>query len=269
MTDEKNEQEIPEPKNVHEAINYVMGRVGYVQKEKGKTLKYTFASETAFIKAVRPHLIDVGLIVFPSGIEMLERSEFEAKSGAQGINILAKFHWTWLHTPTNTSIVVTTLGEAADYGDKAANKAMTAAMKYNMRQTLVIETGDDPDTTPSEDFEKAKKKEAKNKPPKKAATKVKGAPRVKNLWEDNVITTIMDVGLAKVPEHARNTLNHSVLMDVPYGDLTEIEGVAYMMAWEYSHGKYPEDDTEKRADRVNAGYKKFMDQAVELLGGVE
>ena len=205
-----NEQEIPEPKNVHEAINYVMGRVGYVQKEDAKGLPYKFASESAFIKAVRPHLVDMGLIVFPSGIEMLERSEFEAKSGAQGINILAKFTWTWLHAPTNTSIEVTTLGEAADYGDKAANKAMTAAMKYNMRQTLVIETGDDPDTTPSEDFEKAKKKEAKKAT--KVKTKVKGAPRVKNLWEDNVIATIMDVGLAKAPPHIRNILNYSVLM---------------------------------------------------------
>jgi len=156
--------EIPEPKNVHEAINYVMGRVGYVQKEETKGLPYSFASESAFIKAVRPHLIDVGLIVFPSGIEMIERSEFTSKSGAQGINILAKFIWTWFHAPTNTSIEVTTFGEAADYGDKAANKAMTAAMKYNLRQTLVIETGDDPDTTPSTDYEQDKK------PAKKADT---------------------------------------------------------------------------------------------------
>ena len=227
MTDEKKEHGIPELKNVHEAISYVMGRVGYVQKKKGKNLTYTFASETAFIKAVRPHLIDVGLIVFPSGIEMIERSEFTAKSGSQGINILAKFHWTWLHTPTNTSIEVTTLGEAADYGDKAANKAMTAAMKYNMRQTLVIETGDDPDTTPSTDYEQDKKSAKKDT---KTKTKTKGAARVKNLWEDNVIATIMDVGLAKAPPHIKNILNLSVLMDVPYGDLTEIEGVAYMLS---------------------------------------
>ena len=87
--------------------------------------------------------------------------------------------------------------------------------------------------------------------------------------QDNVIATIMDVGLAKAPPHIKNILNLSVLMDVPYGDLTEIEGVAYMMAWEYSHEKYPEDDTEKRASRVNVGYKKFMDKAVDLLEGAE
>ena len=145
--------EIPEPKNVHEAINHVMGRVGYVQKQRGKNLKYTFAGETALIEAIRPHMVDVGLIFYQSGVELIERNEFTAKSGALGINILARFEWTWVHVASETSITVTSLGEAADYGDKAANKAMTAAMKYNMRQTLVIETGDDPDTTPSTDYE--------------------------------------------------------------------------------------------------------------------
>ena len=155
----KKKQEIPEPKNVHEAINMVMGRVGYVQKET-KGLPYSFASESAFIKAVRPHLVDVGLVVYQSDVELIERNEFTSKKGAAGINILAKFTWTWVHTISETSIQVTSIGEAADYGDKAANKAMTAAMKYNLRQTLVIETGDDPDYTDSKEFEMAKERKA-------------------------------------------------------------------------------------------------------------
>ena len=151
-------QEIPEPKNVWEAINMVMGRVGYVQKQEAKGLPYSFAGEAAFIKAVRPHLVDVGLVVYQSDADLLERHEFKSKSGALGINLLFKFEWTWVHAVSKTSIVVTSLGEASDYGDKAALKTQTAAMKYNMRQTLVIETGDDPDVTPSTDFERTKEK---------------------------------------------------------------------------------------------------------------
>ena len=158
----KKTQEIPEPKNVHEAINMVMGRVGYVQKET-KGLPYSFASEPAFIKAVRPHLVDVGLVVYQSNVELIERNEFTSKKGAAGINILAKFTWTWVHVISETSIEVTSFGEAADYGDKAANKAMTAAMKYNMRQTLVIETGDDPDYTDSKEFERAQEREGEDR----------------------------------------------------------------------------------------------------------
>ena len=161
--------EIPEPKNVYEAINQVMGRVGYVRKESAKDLKYTIATEAAFIQAVRPHLVDVGLVVYQSGVELLERSEFLSKSGTQGINILARFTWTWVHAPSGTSIEVTTIGEASDYSDKAANKAMTAGSKYNLRQTLVIETGDDPDVTPSEEFER-------EEPAKKEDTTIKERP---------------------------------------------------------------------------------------------
>jgi len=158
--------EIPEPKNVHEAINHVMGRVGYVQKEDAKKLDYKVLGEQALIQAVRPHLVDVGLVIYQKNVELLNRTEFESKSGAKGISLLAKYTWEWVHARTGTSIITTSLGEAADYGDKVANKTMTIGMKYNMRQTLVIETGDDPDTTPSTDYEQP----AKKAEPKKATT---------------------------------------------------------------------------------------------------
>lgn len=253
-------QEIPELKNVHEAINQVMGRVGYVQKEESDKLKYTFASEPAFIRAVRPHLVDVGLVVYQSGVKMLERNEFTSTRGAQGINILFAFEWTWVHVTSETSITVTSIGEGTDYGDKAANKAMTAAMKYNMRQTLVLETGDDPDYTPSDEFERAKKREEEER------KRGKKTSRVENQWEDNVIQAIVDVGLANAREHAVNRLNPSIFMTVPYGELTTVDGVAYMLAWEYSQEKYPDDKTPARAARVDVGFTKFMSQARELLG---
>ena len=266
-------QEIPEPKNVHEAINHVMGRVGYVQKQDAKGLPYTFAGEAAFIKAVRPHLVDVGLVVYQSNVELLGRFEFTSKGGAPGINILAKFTWTWVHTTSGTSIEVTTIGEAADYGDKAANKAMTAGMKYNMRQTLVIETGDDPDTTSSDEFLRAQKREAEEgKSGKKTAKKQKPdesgktVVRVKNQWEGDVIKTIMDLGLARASEHVVNRLNPSIFMTtVSYGELTEQDAVAYMLAWDDAQEKYPDEDTQERAKRVDNNYIEFTGQAIELL----
>lgn len=254
------EQEIPEPKNVHEAINQVMGRVGYVQKEESDKLKYTFASEPAFIRAVRPHLVDVGLIVYQSDVEPLGRDEIVASSGSIGINVRYKFEWTWVHVTSETSITVTSIGEGTDWGDKASNKAMTAAMKYNMRQTLVLETGDDPDYTPSDEFERAKKREEEER------KRGKKADRVENQWEEDVIEAIMDLELAQAKPHAVNRLNKSIFMTIPYGELTTVDGVAYMLAWEYSHEKYPDDDTDKRAARVDAGFTKFMPQARELLG---
>jgi len=162
------DKKIPEPKDVHEAINMVMGRVGYVQKQRSKDLKYTITTDADFVKAVRPHLVDVGLIVYQKDVEIISRTEVEAARGAKGINILAKYTWEWVHTPSGTSLISTSLGEAADYGDKAANKTMTVAMKYNVRQTLYMETGDDPDTTPSKEYEQDKPAK-KTKPEKRVA----------------------------------------------------------------------------------------------------
>ena len=52
-------------------------------------------------------------------------------------------------------IDVTAPGEGADSGDKSGNKANTCAYKYALRQTFVIETGDDPDEEASEKSQRA------------------------------------------------------------------------------------------------------------------
>lgn len=145
-----------ELKNVYEAINHVMQQVGYVQKERGRDLPYTFASETAFIQAIRPHMVEVGLLVYPSSMIDLPAESFTSKKGAT-INI-TKLAMTYCfhHAPSGTFFFVNVIGKGMDSGDKDANKAMTAAFKYALRQTLMIETGDDPDKEESGKFERGK-----------------------------------------------------------------------------------------------------------------
>lgn len=145
-----------ELKNVYEAINYVMQQVGYVQKERGRDLPYTFASETAFIQAIRPHMVDVGLLAYPSSMIDLPAESFTSRKG-NVINI-TKLAVTYCfhHAPSETFFFVNVIGKGMDSGDKDANKAMTAAFKYALRQTLMIETGDDPDKEGNVKFERGK-----------------------------------------------------------------------------------------------------------------
>lgn len=49
------------------------------------------------------------------------------------------------YAPDGSNVVTATIGEAMDMQDKAFNKAMTAALKYALIQTLAIADGDDPD----------------------------------------------------------------------------------------------------------------------------
>ena len=249
-------KEIPEAKNVHEAINHVMGRVGYVQKKDSKGLPYSFAGEADFIKAVRPHLVDVGLVVYQSGVELIERNEFTSKSGALGINILAKFTWTWVHAVSGTSIEVTTIGESADYGDKAANKAMTAGSKYNLRQTLIIETGDDPDTTPSTEYEQPAKKKATKKVAKKEKRTPFSAPVGEKEWPaekaEDLRYALMTAKVLPPDAHDKHVVMFIDLL--PFGINAPIKDV---VGWAKYYRGY-KDETNDTAKAVDMASKKWF-----------
>lgn len=138
-----------EHKNVYEAIQSVYGEVGYVQKESSRQLTYTYASESGFIKALRPSFINHGLIVRVKQIDIHQLENYETSKGTVMTRVIVTGRVEFTHTPTATSIEAMALGEGADAGDKAVNKAMTDFYKYALRQTFMIETGDDPDSEPS------------------------------------------------------------------------------------------------------------------------
>jgi hypothetical protein len=135
-------------KNIHEAILGVYAKVGYVQKtgkvEFGAT-KYKFAGEAEFIASIRPALIECGIEVSPHSQEVLTNELIGFANGKQQFRVVIKSVYRFTHAESNTSKDVPAFGEAMDSGDKAFNKAMTAAQKYALRQTFLIETGDDPD----------------------------------------------------------------------------------------------------------------------------
>ena len=107
-----------------------------------------------------------------------------------------------------------------------------------------------------------KKTTKKQKPDAKGKTVI----RVKNQWEDDVIQTIMDLGLAKAKKHIVNRLNASIFMTtVSYEELTEQDAVAYMLAWDDVRGKHPDYSTKKMAARVDNKYIEFTGKAIELL----
>src|SRR5512139_1829037 len=149
--------EVPELKNIDEAINWIMSQVGYVQKKKTGGLNYTFAGEAALIQAVRPYMVLAGVTMHVAEILNKVREQYETKSGTvmQSITLDAEIVFT--HAPSNTSFAVMSSGEGSDTGDKASNKALTGAYKYAIRQTFCIETGDDPDEHSSAPMERAKK----------------------------------------------------------------------------------------------------------------
>jgi hypothetical protein len=134
-------------KNIYEAINRVMCRVGYVQKESSPNLKYKFASESALIAALRPCMVEEGIVMLPVGYDNVVVEYYTTGDrGTRMTNTTVTGHFRFIHAPSGTSVDVFTRGEGADSGDKSNNKAMTDAFKYCLRQSFIIETGEDPDS---------------------------------------------------------------------------------------------------------------------------
>jgi hypothetical protein len=138
---------------IFKAINAVMNEIGYVQKKKGANLNYSFAGEAALIEAIRPEMVKQGLFLFPT--EVRENITTYTTSRGSAMNwAIVVVTYRFAHIGGETFDVQVT-GEGADIGDKAFNKAMTGAYKYALRQTFCIETGDDPDKYPPEEYERS------------------------------------------------------------------------------------------------------------------
>lgn len=137
-------------KDIYQALNEVMKDVGYVQKTKGGNLQYKYVGEVALIKAIRPHFVEHGIVVHPHEVKELHQDAYTTRSGAIMNRTTVVTSCRFAHAPSGTFIDVGVTGEGADVGDKSANKALTGAYKYALRQALMIETGDDPDQFKSE-----------------------------------------------------------------------------------------------------------------------
>lgn len=146
----------------------VMKAVPYVQKQSATGLKYTFAGEAAFVEKLHPAMVDAGLTICPEGMELAHHEVYTTGSGAKMNRAIVRATYRLTHAASGQSETIQTLGEGADSGDKAVNKAQTGAFKYALRQAFLIETGNDPDETPSDQLERAPRQQKQSPAPSAA-----------------------------------------------------------------------------------------------------
>ena len=144
-----------EHKDIHEAVIAIMHEIGYVQKQKSANLNYSYAGEAALIAALRPVMIEHGVYCYVSKIVPSREAFTTAKGTFMNVTV-SQGEVTFTHSKSGTSITVQAIGEGMDVGDKSANKSATGLLKYALRQTFLIETGDDPDSHESKQMERAK-----------------------------------------------------------------------------------------------------------------
>lgn len=184
--------ELPVHKNIFEAKLGIMRDVQYVQKTGtlegdgggGRGPRYKFASERDLISNVRPAMLDHGVTISCAGIvttsETFVNPGYEGKAGKATSRRILTCRFVFHHVASNTSEEQWVVGEGTDNGDKASAKAMTIAIKYALRQWLLLETGDDPD-------KKASPQDREEKEPEGASLQKRIAAGVKQIMESTTL----------------------------------------------------------------------------------
>lgn len=129
----------PGKPTVHEAIAAVIrdiGRVGIGKTQDNVQQRYKFRGIDQFVDALSPILAKHGVITSPQ-VRNFTHEVHPTSSGGRQIMVILLVDWK-IYGPRGDSISATTIGQAFDSGDKAANKAMSAAFKYLLGQLFVV-----------------------------------------------------------------------------------------------------------------------------------
>lgn len=134
--------------NVYQAINAVqaaMAKEGISKGRKNVQQGYAFRGIDDVYNAISTLLAANGLTIIPM-VESREVEERETKNGGALFYVTVKvsYRLTLSADPTSFATAVV-YGEAMDSGDKATNKALSAAYKYLCLQTFCIPTEGDND----------------------------------------------------------------------------------------------------------------------------
>ena len=128
--------------NVYEAINSVQAALAKTGISKDRTNTqgsgYKFRGIDDVYNALAPLLAVNGLCILPRVLSR-ECAERQSKAGAALFYVTLHVEFDLVATD-GSKHVVATFGEAMDSGDKATNKAMSAAYKYMAMQVFAIPT---------------------------------------------------------------------------------------------------------------------------------
>lgn len=140
--------ETPKLTNVYAKIAAVQSELAKVGISKSRRNQqgsgYNFRGIDEVYNTLSPIMADQGLCILPRilGRTLTERS---AKSGGTLFYVVVEAEFDFVSTDDGSTHTVRTFGEAMDSGDKATNKAMSAAYKYAALMTFAIPTEGDND----------------------------------------------------------------------------------------------------------------------------
>ncbi|RKX21928.1 MAG: single-stranded DNA-binding protein [Candidatus Zixiibacteriota bacterium] len=109
------------------------------KSRKNTTQGYTFRGIDDFFNTIHPLLAEHGVFLLPT-YEVLSTTERQTARGGMLFYVRVKGMFAFT-AEDGSSVSSTCIGEAMDSGDKATNKAMSAALKYALMQTFCVPCG--------------------------------------------------------------------------------------------------------------------------------
>ena len=104
---------------------------------------FSVVTHDKVLSVVRPFLVDAGVIVVPSQVDKGISIEGTTAKGSKKIRFEAVYDVDFIDVDDDSKITIRSEAHAEDNSDKAANKALTYAVKNAILKALMLQTGDD------------------------------------------------------------------------------------------------------------------------------
>lgn len=129
------------PTNIFTALAEAQAAIGAVGKDGQNAYdRYAYRTIDDVMNAAHRAFVAAGVVAVPEVLEK-EQIERQSKRGELMIHTTLTVRYSFF-AQDGTSVSAVVQGEGMDRGDKSINKAMSAAYKYAMFQTLAIPTSD-------------------------------------------------------------------------------------------------------------------------------
>lgn len=126
-------------------INQVMRKVAFVTKDStvgfGQN-SYKAVSHDKVTEIVRPHFVEVGIIIVPRQVAKGVSVDGKTSKGNDKIRFEAVYDVDFIDCDDLTKVTVTVEAHAEGSDDKCSGKALSYAVKNAMLKVLMLETGE-------------------------------------------------------------------------------------------------------------------------------
>ena len=130
---------------IYKIIPEIISEIEAVGKDhENKAQGYKFRSVDDILAEIKPRLGKHGVFFSPE-VCHVERTEHQTRSGTTMYTTLLTIRFSF-YADDGSMVSCSTIGEGADMGDKSANKAMSAGLKYALIQLFCIPTADNKDS---------------------------------------------------------------------------------------------------------------------------